>query len=289
MRITNKMMTANIKRNVFGQSERLLRSQEILSSGKRINRPSDDPVGIGKVLDYRKTLSSFEQYERNIQQAKNRIEFMETTLEGVEELIVDAKNWAVNQAGSSTADRDAAISSVQNIREQILQLANSKMGRNSIFAGFQTDGPAFDASGGYNGDNGYFSVLTGDAAEMQIEADGSRVFQGTEDVFDALGDLITGLQTDDVALIDTQIDRLIGAQAQVQEVRAESGAHYQQLELSESQMAKLKMTVEELLDRTEKASVEEAIIDLKNQEMAYEIALNTSARIVQPTLMNFLR
>ncbi len=289
MRITNKMMTANIKRNVFRQSEQLLRSQEILTSGKRINRPSDDPVGIGKVLDYRKTLASFEQYERNIQQAKNRIEFMETTLEGVDELIVDAKNWAVNQSGSSTADRDAAIKSVQNIREQILQLANSKMGRNYIFSGFQTDRPAFDASGGYNGDNGYFSVLTADGAEMQIEADGGRLFQGTEDVFDALDDLITGLQTDDVALIDAQIDRLIGAQAQVQEVRSENGAQYQQLELSEGQMAKLKMTVEELLDRTEKASVEEAIINLKNQEMAYEIALNTSARIVQPTLMNFLR
>ena len=289
MRITNKMMTANIKRNVFRQSEQLLRSQEILTSGKRINRPSDDPVGIGKVLDYRKTLASFEQYERNIQQAKNRIEFMETTLEGVDELIVDAKNWAVNQSGSSTADRDAAIKSVQNIREQLLQLANSKMGRNYIFSGFQTDTPAFDASGGYNGDNGYFSVLTADGAEMQIEADGGRLFQGTEDVFDALDDLITGLQTDDVALIDAQIDRLIGAQAQVREVRSENGAQYQQLELSEGQMAKLKMTVEELLDRTEKASVEEAIINLKNQEMAYEIALNTSARIVQPTLMNFLR
>ncbi len=289
MRVTNKMMTANIKRNVFRQSEQLLHSQEVLSSGKRINRPSDDPVGIGKVLDYRRTLASFEQYDRNIQQGKNRIEFMETTLEGVEELIVDAKNWAVNQASSATADREAAISSVQNIREQILQLANSKMGRNYIFAGFQTDGPAFDASGVYNGDNGYFSVLTGDGAEMQIEADGGRVFQGTEDVFDALDDLITGLLTDDVTLIDGQIDRLIGAQAQVQEVRSENGAHYQQLELSESQMAKLKMTVEELLDRTEKASVEEAIINLKNQEMAYEIALNTSARIVQPTLMNFLR
>ncbi len=289
MRITNKMMTANIKRNVFRQSEQLLRSQEILTSGKRINRPSDDPVGIGKVLDYRKTLASFEQYERNIQQAKNRIEFMETTLEGVDELIVDAKNWAVNQSGSSTADRDAAIKSVQSIREQILQLANSKMGRNYIFSGFQTDSPAFDASGGYNGDNGYFSVLTADGAEMQIEADGGRLFQGTEDVFDALDDLITGLQTDDVALIDAQIDRLIGAQAQVREVRSENGAQYQQLELSEGQMAKLKMTVEELLDHTEKASVEEAIINLKNQEMAYEIALNTSARIVQPTLMNFLR
>jgi flagellar hook-associated protein 3 FlgL len=289
MRITNKMTTSTIKRNVFRQSEQLLRNQEILSSGKRINRPSDDPVGIGKVLDYRQSLSSFEQYDRNIQQAKNRIEFMETTLEGVEDLIIDAKNWAVNQAGSSTADREAAISSVQNIKEQILQLANSKMGSNYIFSGFQTNTPAFDATGTYSGDNGYFSVMTGDNAEMQIEADGSRVFQGTEDVFEALDDLLTGLQTDDVVMIDTQIDRLLGAQDQVQKVRAESGAHYQQLELSENQMAKLKMTVEELLDRTEKASVEEAIINLKNQEMAYEITLNTSARIVQPTLMDFLR
>ena len=92
-----------------------------------------------------------------------------------------------------------------------------------------------------------------------------------------------------MVLIDAQIDRLLGAQDQVQKVRAEGGAHYQQLELSENQMANLKMTVEELLDRTEKANVEEAIINLKNQELAYEITLNTSARIVQPTLMNFLR
>jgi flagellar hook-associated protein 3 FlgL len=289
MRITNKMMTTTIKRNVFRQSEQLLRHQEILSSGKRINRPSDDPVGIGKVLDYRQSLASFEQYDRNIQQAKNRIEFMETTLEGVDELIGDAKNWAVNQASSSTTDREAAIIGVQNLRDQILQLSNSKMGGNFIFAGFQTNTPAFDPSGTYNGDNGYFSVLTNDNAEMRIEADGRRIFQGAEDVFDAFDDLLTGLQTDDVVLIDTQIDRLLGARDQVQKVRAESSANYQQLELSENQMAKLKMTVEELLDRTEKASVEEAIINLKNQEMAYEITLNTSARIVQPTLMNFLR
>lgn len=289
MRITNKMMTTTIKRNVFRQSKQLLQQQEILSSGKRINRPSDDPVGIGKVLDYRKSLASFEQYDRNIQQAQNRIEFMETTLESVEELIVDAKNWAVNQAVSATTDRDAAISGVRNLRDHILKLANSKMGNNYIFSGFQTDTPAFDAGGNYNGDNGYFSVLTGDNAEMQIEADGFRVFQGTEDVFDALDDLLTGLQTDDVALIDAQILRLRGAKEQVQQVRAENGARYQQLELSENQLAGFKVTLEELLDRTEKANVEEAIINLKNQEMAYEITLNASARIVQPTLMNFLR
>jgi flagellar hook-associated protein 3 FlgL len=283
------MMTATVKRNLFRQAEQLARKQETMASGKRINRPSDDPLGFGKVLDYRKTLSSLEQYDRNIQNAKNRIEFIETTLEGVEELVIDAKNWSVNQSGSETMDREAAITSVQNIRDQVLQLANSKMGNVYVFGGFQTLAPPFAADGTYNGDNGYYSIMSADTMEMQVEADGSRIFQGAQDVFDALDQLLVGLQTDDTTLIHDQIDRFEQAQDQIQMVRAESGAKYQQLELVEQQTAKLKMTFEEMLDSTEKANIEETVIDFNNQELAYELSLNAAAKIIQPTLMNFLR
>jgi flagellar hook-associated protein 3 FlgL len=283
------MMTATVKRNLFRQAEQLAKKQETMASGKRINRPSDDPLGYGKVLDYRKTLTSLGQYDRNIQNAKNRTEFIETTLEGVEELMVDAKNWAVNQSASASMDREAAITSVQNIREQMLQMSNSKMGNVYVFAGFQTLTPPFASDGSYNGDNGYYSVMTADNMEMQVEADGSRIFQGAEDVFDALDQLIVGLQTDDVALIHDQIGRFEQAQDQVQMVRAESGAKYQQLQLVEQQTAKLKLTFEEMMDSTEKASIEETVIDFNNQELAYELALNAAAKIIQPTLMDFLR
>ncbi len=289
MRVTNSMMTATVKRNLFRQAEQLANKQETMASGKRINRPSDDPLGYGKVLDYRKTLTSLGQYDRNIQNAKNRTEFIETTLEGVEELMVDAKNWAVNQFASASMDREAAITSVQNIREQMLQMSNSKMGNVYVFAGFQTLTPPFASDGTYNGDNGYYSVMTADNMEMQVEADGSRIFQGAEDVFDALDQLIVGLQTDDVALIHSQIDRFEQAQDQVQMVRAESGAKYQQLQLVEQQTAKLKLTFEEMMDSTEKAIIEETVIDFNNQELAYELALNAAAKIIQPTLMDFLR
>ena len=289
MRVTNSMMTATVKRNLFRQAEQLAKKQETMASGKRINRPSDDPLGYGKVLDYRKTLTSLGQYDRNIQNAKNRTEFIETTLEGVEELMVDAKNWAVNQSASASMDREAAITSVQNIREQMLQMSNSKMGNVYVFAGFQTLTPPFASDGAYNGDNGYYSVMTADNMEMQVEADGSRIFQGAEDVFDALDELIVGLQTDDVALIHDQIDRFEQAQGQVQMVRAESGAKYQQLQLVEQQTAKLKLTFEEMMDSTEKAIIEETVIDFNNQELAYELALNAAAKIIQPTLMDFLR
>ena len=289
MRITNSMMSSTVKRNLFRQAEQLARKQETMASGKRINRPSDDPLGFGKVLDYRRTLSSLDQYDRNIQNAKNRIEYLETTLEGVDELMVDAKNWAVNQSGSDSMDREAAITSVQNIREQMLQLGNSKMGNVYVFSGFQTLTPPFDASGAYNGDNGYYSVMTADNMEMQVEADGSRIFQGAEDVFDALDQLIVGLQTDDVTLIRNQIDRFDQAKDQLEMVRAESSAKYEQLELVEQQTAKLHMTFEEMMDSTEKANVEETIIDFNNQELAYELSLNAAAKIIQPTLMNFLK
>jgi len=292
MRVTNSMMTATVKRNLFRQAEQLARKQETMASGKRINRPSDDPLGFGKILDYRKTLSSLDQYDRNIQNAKNRTEFIETTLEGVEELVVDAKNWAVNQFASDSMDREAAITSVQNIREQMLQLGNSKMGNVYVFSGFQTLTPPFLSNGTsitYNGDNGYYSVMTADNMETQIEADGGRIFQGAEDVFDTLDQLIIGLQTDDVTLIHSQINRFEQAQDQIQMVRAESGAKYQQLELVEQQTAKLKLTFEEMMDNTEKANIEETVIDFNNQELAYELSLNAAAKIIQPTLMDFLR
>ena len=289
MRITQQMTSNTLKRSVFRQSADLLRKQEILASGKRINRPSDDPIGTGKILDYRKSLAAFEQYGRNSQQAKNRIKFMETTLESVGELVVDAKNWAVNQSGSVATEREAAISSVQNIRDQVLQLANSRIGNNYIFSGYQTNTAPFDSTGLYLGDNGDYRVMTGNNMETRIEADGSRIFQGADDVFAALEDLLTGLQTDDVALISAQVDRLVAVQDQLQLVRAESSAHYQQLELGENQMARLKLTVEDLLASTENAPMESAILELQSQETAYQITLETSARIIQPTLMNFLR
>jgi flagellar hook-associated protein 3 FlgL len=289
MRITNKMMTESTKRNLFRQSAQLARQQETVSTGKRILRPSDDPIGMGQMLNFRRSLSAMDQYLRNMQKGRNRIEFVETTLDSAEELVVKAKNWAVNQASSSNADREAAINDIRNIREQLLQLANSKVGNAYIFAGHQTDAPPFASDGTYNGDAGGYTIITGDNRQMTLEADGSRIFQGAEDVFAALDDLLAGLQTDDVALIDAQVDRLVAARDQIQEVRAEGAARFQQIELAENQTHRLRLTVEDMLDETESARVEEAIVELKSQEVAYEIALNAAARIIQPTLMDFLR
>lgn len=289
MRVSHQLMTESVKQNLLSQTERMLKKQEVVSTGKRINRPSDDPIGTANVLYQRRLLASMDQYARNIQVGKNRMEFMETTLEAAEDLISEARNWAINQASASVTDRDNAFYQVERIRDQLLQFANSKLGDNYIFAGHQTDAPAFASDGTYNGDNGSHSIITGDQRQMQIEADGSRIFQGGSDLFAVMDDLLTGIQNGDTTLIDNQVSLLTDARSQIQNVRAETAASYLNLEMTESQMSKFHLSVENIISRTEDADLNEAIIDLKNQEVSYQAALNTAARIVQPTLMDFIR
>jgi flagellar hook-associated protein 3 FlgL len=73
MRITSKMMTGNIAENLYRQAEQILKSQKAVATGKRIQRVSDDPVGLGKVLDYRRSLANIEQYQQNVIRGKMRL------------------------------------------------------------------------------------------------------------------------------------------------------------------------------------------------------------------------
>jgi flagellar hook-associated protein 3 FlgL len=95
MRITSKMMTGSIAENLYRQAEQILKSQKAVATGKRIQRVSDDPVGMGKVLDYRRSLASIEQYQQNVAQGKMRLEMNETILEDVTGLLNSAVNVAV--------------------------------------------------------------------------------------------------------------------------------------------------------------------------------------------------
>lgn len=289
MRVSTQLMTESVKQTLLKQSERMLKKQETVSTGKRINRPSDDPVGTASVLYHKRLLTSMDQYQRNIQVGKNRMDFLETTLEAVQDMVSEARNWAINQASSSVTDRDNAFFQVQRIRDQLLQMANSKMGDNYIFAGHQTDAPAFATDGTYNGDNGSYSVITGDRRLTHIEADGSRIFQGAADLFAVMDDLLAGIQSGNATQIGDQVDLLTQCRTQIENVRAENAASFLQLEMSENQMAKFYLSVENIVSRTEDADLTEAIMDLKNQETTYQASLNTAARIVQPTLMDFLR
>ena len=117
MRVTNQLLANTLNSNLSRISEKLLKAQEQISSGKRINRPSDDPIGMGKVLDFRTTISQIDQYNRNITNGQGWLQLTDSTLSDIDNLITSAKTLAVSQATetSSAQTRADTAEEVKNI------------------------------------------------------------------------------------------------------------------------------------------------------------------------------
>ncbi|MDY6791213.1 MAG: flagellar hook-associated protein FlgL [Thermodesulfobacteriota bacterium] len=297
MRVTNKMMTDTVSANLFKQANRLLAAQEVVATEKIINRPSDDPIGMEKILDYRKAISSIEQYHRNLTQGKMWVEHSEVVLDEVNDMLRQAKEIAVVQSEGSSprSDRAIAAEQVKTIYDQVMQLANTKLGDRYMFAGHETGAVPFTRDAAYNatyhGDAGEIRIIIGENTDLAVNADGMQVFNNGTDTFDVLRQLKDALENPvyNQADISNQIQSLVDASSQVESARSDGAANYTRLELTESKLEVFKLNVKNMLSNTEDADMAQAIITLKNEETAYETALAAAAEVIQPSLINFLK
>ncbi len=290
MRVSNAMMAENIQNYLYKQTKALLKTQESIASGKRINRLSDDPIGMGQALGYRRTISKLEQFNENITSARQHLDTVENILAAVTELLEDTKDIAADQDPSM---RSMMADQVVTIRDQIFQLANSRNNGNYLFSGDLTDTQPFEldtATGvySYEGDGGTKDHIIGEGLQVSITADGSQIFQGAGDVFDVLNDLETALRADDADGITAQLPLLSEIVQGLNGVRAVNAGQSKRLEATQNYNKAFNVNVSDLLSQVEDTDIVEAAINLQLQETAYETTLATAARIIQPTLMNFL-
>jgi flagellar hook-associated protein 3 FlgL len=304
MRVTSNMMTDSLARYLTAQNEALYERQTIIASQKRINRPSDDPIGIGKVLDYRQTLSSIEQYGTNIQSGQERLEITEITLDLVDELLQGIRAIAQTESGGTTESRQLTAEEVKDMFDQVLDLANSKLNGNYMFSGYQTQTAPFSRDDTlaatfdqftvtYNGDDGDARFVVAPNTEITIATDGRPLFQnaagGGINIFDAMRDLIVALETDDTAAISAQADLIDNGRKQINNLRAANSPILYQLEISENHWQNYKPKIQEMLAKEEEVDVTQAVVELQSIELAYQTTLATTARITQQGLIDFLQ
>jgi flagellar hook-associated protein 3 FlgL len=127
------------------QSGQLFSVQTEIATQKRLNKPSDDPGGMARVLDYRSQIAVIEQYLHNIGQGQTLVQTTELTLDLIDDLIDLAREIAQTHGnpGSSPAVRQLAANEVRNLYQQLVEVINTKSGSDYIFSGHQTDTPSF--------------------------------------------------------------------------------------------------------------------------------------------------
>ena len=310
MRVTQNITTRNFLSYINQQAENLLKTQQQIASQKRINKNSDDPIGMGQVLGYRTNLAASGQYQENIERGKTRIEFNELTLDFASDLVDTARGLAAEYSGSthSAAERQSAAAQVKKLYDQTMQTANSKFNGNYIFSGHATNTVPFSRDDFYNatyqqedlgiiGDDGEFRIMISDGVEVNLVADGRKIFQdavnGGINIFDELKNLIDGLENPDPvagsAQIEASVNVLQAGRDQINSRRSEYALSLYRLQTTDEYLTNLRPKVEEAMASLEQADITKAVVELQNLELSYEATIATAARTIQPSLLDFLR
>jgi flagellar hook-associated protein 3 FlgL len=185
MRVANKTIYDTIKFELGNVTEDLYEANKVVATGKRINSLSDDPVGLTQCLNIRSSLSNLEQLERNISTGRNWLDAGETALDSINASLSDAKVLSLQMANDSmnASDRAAAAEQIQGTLLQVLDLSNTMVNRQYIFAGTRTDTKPFEFDNEedptvatYSGNDGLFTVKIGKDTKVAVGRDGEEVF-----------------------------------------------------------------------------------------------------------------
>ena len=144
-RVSENMKFAMVTNNLFNVQNKYATLMEQLASQKKINRPSDDPLGVLNVLDFRTSKTSLDQYGENIDSINGWMRMTESKLTGISDILVAAREIAVSQS-TATADattRGINATALQPLIDEARALANTRYGDRYLFAGSRMDTEPF--------------------------------------------------------------------------------------------------------------------------------------------------
>jgi flagellar hook-associated protein 3 FlgL len=293
MRVTNQMIFNLVTQSLSRQGERMFKLQRSISSGKRVNEPSDDPLGMTRILDFRSSLASMDQYEKNIDHGLSWERQTESSLYDVNQELSRTKELVLSQVTGTATDetRQATAEEVSVIFEHVIQLANTRFGEHYIFSGFKTDTAAFVSTSDYTyrGDTGAIQTEIARNQKVTINLTGTEVFTGGPvNILQTLDNVVTDLRNNDVSGLQADIDALDTGLEHILAKLGEIGAKTNQLETTKDSLQDLKLNATELLSELEDTDFPKALAELSMQETIYQASLASSAQLLQTSLLDFL-
>ncbi len=197
MRISTGQINQQGIDSILESQTKFAKTQLQLSSGKRLTSPADDPSGASQLLVLDQTLSKTEQFQRNADTAKTRLNLEETTLVGVQTVLDRVRELAIQGTNASQNDqtRDSIALEIRQLLDELVDLANTRDSTNRfLFAGYQEQTQPFSVNSNgdvvYNGDDGVRAIQISDNRQIPSSDSGTDVFMaipggnGTFSVFD---------------------------------------------------------------------------------------------------------
>lgn len=292
-RVTERSLAATAINGLQHNLSRLGDLQQELSSGKLLSKASDSPTATVQAMQYRAQIQAQQQYSRNASDGLGWLSTLDTALTGSLSQIQRARDLTVQgmSTGGATSAQSASAyaAEIDSIRDSLLTTANTTYLGRPVFGGTTAGSTAFDAYGTYVGDTGAVNRTVGDGVRIRVDASGPAVFgTGNTQLFKVLTDISSDLRANPSALSD-DLTRLDTAMTTLQSQVSDIGARYNRV----SQMKQVADTSTDSL-KTQLSDVEDidlpkTITDLQLQQTAYQAALSATSKVIQPSLLDYLK
>lgn len=298
------MMSSQMMLNLNRNAQKMNNTQLQMATGRKINKPSDDPVGITYALRYRAELSSNEQYKKNVDNAISWLDFNDTVLDQTGSVLQKVRELSVQAATGSNPQSalDSIKEEMSQLKEQLIDIANSKLKGKYVFNGQEYDKIPYDFPSNPDGtsdtsgaasvttDTGEIQYMVGESVQLSINVTGNEVFgSGADSVFVLMDRISAALASGDYNKISGELDNIDARMDKILSIRAEVGAKTNRIELMQGRLGDLEVNLTELQSKAEDANYAELIMLSKIQENIYNASLSSGAKIIQPSLVDFLR
>lgn len=295
MRITQSMLQNNLLRNLFKSQKEMDKYFTQIYTGKKIRRPSEDPVVAMKGMGYRTELTEFEQYKRNVSNIWSWMDHADDALDKATKVMQRIEELAVQAANDTLTpdERESIMHEVVQLRDQLIDIANTSVNGRYIFNGTDMDTPPVDSTGTVQVGPGRLQEVKIEVAkgiEIPVNVNPEMVFP--QGLFDDINDFISALNTPDdlqQQKINDSIAALNERTLTIVKGRTELGARMNRLELVEDRLQHQAIIAEDIMKKNEGVDFEEAVTNLLTQEVMHRAALSAGAKIIQPSLVDFLR
>ena len=307
MKISTHLLFDRASTQMSTVQSNLTQTQAQLAQGKQIINASDAPNQAATIQRMKSILSRQESYQSSLNTVKARLQGEDSTLQSVSELLIRAKEVAVQGANDTlnTGDRKALANEMQSLRDQMLSLANTRDSNgNFLFAGSRVKQPAFSetANGSpvYMGDQTRMNVRVGDQQNIPInrtgtdafvpvarlDKDGSTVGVG---FFQVMDNLIAGLNTANGSDIRRGAGELDNLQQGLSLAHAQVGTNLNMVDQQTAIIDDTTLNLKSTLSSIEDLDYASAITKMNQQMLSLEAAQASFAKVSQLNLFNYIK
>lgn len=281
----------NLQTNLSTTSTTLNQLYVKTSTGIEVAKASDNPSSVGSIISCRSDIVKGERYVANCKHVQDNLSASEIYIDSVEKLMTRAKEIAIAGANDSlsAADKATLADEVSQMREELLDLANTQVAGKYLFAGYNDQTLPFSGSPvTYNGTSDHQMIEVSPGATVAKNITGEELFISPVNLFTTLEDLQTALTSGNSTTISAMLTPLENAAEQVRSRQSSLGNISARMDDMISMHENALLQVESILSRHQDADLTEVLSEIAKMETSLEATMQVTARVSSLSLMDYL-